>query len=120
MLLIRTGAMSTVVDDDWSSFYAQPRAGLHYTAARWLGERKIAAVAADNHGIECPSDLPGVRNPFHMVALRDMGISLGEFWRLDPLAEDCAADGVYEFLLVAPPLRVEGGAGSPVTPLAIK
>jgi kynurenine formamidase len=120
MLLIRTGAMSAVRDGDWTDFYARPRAGLHYTVASWLGEKRIAAVAADNHGIECPSDLPGVRNPFHMLALRDMGISLGEFWSLDELAADCAADGVYEFLLTAPPLRVEGGAGSPVNPLAVK
>jgi hypothetical protein len=55
-----------------------------------------------------------------MLDLRDMGISLGEFWSLDQLAADCAADGVYEFLLSAQALRVEGGAGSPVNPLAIK
>jgi kynurenine formamidase len=120
MLLIRTGAMSAVRDSDWTGFYSRPRPGLHYTVASWLGEKRIAAVAADNHGIESPSELPGVRNPFHMLALRDMGISLGEFWSLDELAADCAADGVYEFLLSAQALRVEGGAGSPVNPLAIK
>ena len=36
------------------------------------------------------------------------------------LAADCAADGVYEFQLVAPPLSVTGGVGSPVNPIAIK
>ena len=41
---------------------------------------------------------------------------LGEIFDLEELAEDCAADGVWEFLLSAPPLRVAGGVGSPVSP----
>lgn len=39
---------------------------------------------------------------------------------LDALAADCAADGVWTCLLVAPPLRVTGGVGSPINPLAVK
>jgi kynurenine formamidase len=56
----------------------------------------------------------------HMLCLRDMGLMLGEYWDLTALAADCAADGVYEFQLVAPPLRVVGAVGSPVNPIAIK
>ena len=41
---------------------------------------------------------------------------LGEYWDLTALAADCAADGVYEFQLVAPPLSVVGAVGSPVNP----
>ena len=52
--------------------------------------------------------------------LRDMGLMLGEYWDLTALAADCAADGVYEFQLVAPPLRVTGAVGSPINPIAIK
>lgn len=37
-----------------------------------------------------------------------------------PGAADCAADGRYEFLLVAPALVVPGAVGSPVNPQAIK
>ena len=36
------------------------------------------------------------------------------------LAEDCAADKVYEFLFVAPALPITGAVGSPTNPLAIK
>jgi hypothetical protein len=39
---------------------------------------------------------------------------------LDALAEDCAADGVYGFLLVAAPLPVTGAVGAPAVPIAIK
>ena len=58
--------------------------------------------------------------PFHQVAIRDMGLTIGEMWNLDDLAEDCAADGVYELFLSATGLKVTGAVGSPVTPIAIK
>lgn len=41
-------------------------------------------------------------------------------WALEELAEDCAADGVYEFLLTAAPLPITGAVGSPVNPIAVK
>jgi hypothetical protein len=49
-----------------------------------------------------------------------MGMLVGEIFALDELAADCARDGVYEFLLVAPPLPITGAVGTPVNPLAIK
>jgi kynurenine formamidase len=119
ILLIRTGAMQRVHGDDWSDF-RQPGAGLHWETARWLHQRGVAAVAADNVQVEGPSPFADVAAPFHLLALRDMGLYLGELWHLDDLAADCAADGVYEFLLVAPPLNIVGGTGSPLNPIAIK
>jgi len=44
----------------------------------------------------------------------------GEIFYLKELAEDCAADGVYEFFLCAPPLVITRGTGSPINPQAIK
>ena len=49
-----------------------------------------------------------------------MGLRLGEIFYLEELAADCAADGRYEFLLVAPPLPVTRGVGTPINPYAIK
>jgi kynurenine formamidase len=120
ILVIRTGAMADIRDDDWSKFWGNPRPGLHYSVAELIAERGIAAVCADNNAVEASSTVKGLSNPFHMVALRDMGVSIGEFWYLEDLADDCAEDRVYEFMLVAQPLRIEEGAGSPVNPLAIK
>src|SRR5579884_2938717 len=60
------------------------------------------------------------RHAMHQLAIRDMGLTLGEMFVLDALADDCAADGVWEFLFAAPPLRVTGGVGSPLNPLAVK
>jgi kynurenine formamidase len=137
LLLVRTGQMSKVQSfEDWSVFHGR-QAGLHYQSAEWLAERRVAAVAADNSAVEAleqpisgaETDLPttdkthvinGVRVPLHMLALRDLGIHLGEYWYLEELAADCAKDGVYEFLLVAQAMPIEGGAGSPVNPVAMK
>jgi hypothetical protein len=55
-----------------------------------------------------------------MLALRDMGMSIGELWFVEDLAADCAVDGVYDMFLAAQALPVTGGVGSPVNPLAIK
>lgn len=120
IVLLRTGALTRVVDNEWTAFHAEPRPGVHYSVAGWLDERRSAALASDNNAVEAPSTLAGLRNPFHMLALRDMGLHLGEFWDLERLAEDCAEDGRYEFMLVAQPLRIVGGTGSPLNPLAIK
>lgn len=56
----------------------------------------------------------------HLLCLRDMGLMPGEYRGLTALADDYAADGVYEFQLVAPPLSVVGAVGSPVNPVAVK
>jgi hypothetical protein len=49
-----------------------------------------------------------------------MGIPFGEIWDLQAIGEDCAADGVYEFLLSAAPLPITGAAGSPMNAVAVK
>jgi hypothetical protein len=54
------------------------------------------------------------------VVIPAIGISMGEIFYLKDLAEDCAADKVYEFFFTAPPLHLPGGAGSPINPQAIK
>ena len=56
--------------------------------------------------------------PVHMIHLRDMGLVQGQNLHLDDLAADCAADGQYDFLLVATPLPLTGAVGAPVAPTA--
>jgi kynurenine formamidase len=95
--------------------------GLDLECARWLHAHDIAAVCADNVAVEVmhqPRNLPTMA--FHMVALRDMGMLLGELFVLEELAADCARDGVYEFFFAAPPLNFPRAVGSPINPLAIK
>jgi kynurenine formamidase len=112
----------------WTRFLAtgdgaEPGSGLDWTCASWLHDHEVAAVAADNLMVEDPDPANGVEGtflPMHMLCLRDMGLMLGEYWDLTTLAADCAADGVYEFQLIAPPLKVVGAVGAPVSPIAIK
>jgi kynurenine formamidase len=92
--------------------------GLDWRCATWLHDHEIAAVASDNAGIECGMQ-DGIL-PLHVLCLREMGMVFGEMWELEALAADCAADGVYEFQLVAAPLMVTGAVGAPVNALAIK
>ncbi|MGQ9407643.1 cyclase family protein [Mycolicibacterium gilvum] len=125
---IRSGDIVVVHTGWWTRFLAtgdggEAGSGLHWTCAKWLHRHEVAAVASDNLMVEDPNPANGVEGtflPMHMLCLRDTGLMLGEYWDLGPLAADCVADGVYEFQLVAPPLKVVGAVGAPVSPIAIK
>jgi len=92
-----------------------------YLDAVGLQTARIAAVAADNVGVEVMQpEEDGLYSVFHMLTLRDMGMMLGEIWDLEALGKDCAEDGVYEFMLIAPALPFTGGVGTPVNPIAVK
>ena len=47
-------------------------------------------------------------------------MTMGAIFYVKDLAEDCAADGVYEFMFVALGIPITGAVGSPTNPLAIK
>jgi kynurenine formamidase len=118
IVLIRTGWWTRFLE---SGNGAEPGSGLDWRCASWLHDHEVAAVAADNLMVEDPiSGVEGTFMPMHMLCLRDMGLMLGEYWDLTALADDCAADGVWEFQLIAAPLRVVGGVGSPLNPIALK
>jgi kynurenine formamidase len=122
ILLIRTGHMSRYLDKgDWRHFDLDESPGVSVHTAPWMHARQIAAVASDNYAVEVrPSELPPFRSPFHICAIPNMGLTLGEIFFLEELAADCAADGRYAFLLVAPPLPVTGAVGTPINPYALK
>jgi hypothetical protein len=49
-----------------------------------------------------------------------MGMTQGQNWFLDVLAEACAADGRYSFLLDATPIPFTGALGAPVNPIVLR
>jgi kynurenine formamidase len=122
ILLVRTGFMSTYLKKgNWSLFDLDESPGVSVHVAPWLHARQVAAIASDNYAVEVrPSELPPFRSPFHICAIPNMGLTLGEIFFLDELAADCAADGRYTFLLVAPPLPVTNAVGTPINPYAMK
>ena len=82
----------------------------------------LAALASDTWGCEVrPNETePGINQPWHWITIPIMGMTMGEIFYVKELAEDCAADKVYEFLFVAPAIPITGAVGSPTNPLAIK
>jgi kynurenine formamidase len=122
ILLVRTGHMSRYLDkNDWRHYDLDPSPGMSVHSAPWLHTKQIAAIGCDNYAVEVrPSEIPGFRSPFHVVAIPNMGLTLGEIFFLEELAADCAADGRYAFLLVAPPLPVTRAVGTPINPYALK
>lgn len=122
IVLIRTGDMARRRTlPHWDSYAAGDSPGLSLLSAPWLAEREIAAIATDTWGAEVrPNEIEGSFQPLHLVMIVNMGLFVGEIWYLDELADDCAADGIYEFQLVAPPLVIPGAVGSPLNPQAIK
>jgi kynurenine formamidase len=126
LLLVRTGQLTRGRRDvaegrGWGEYAGGPAPGLSFTTADWLHGREIAGIATDTWGFEVrPNEFDVAFQPLHQVAIPHIGLYIGEMWDLDELAADCAADGVYEFLLAAAPLPVTGAVGAPVNPLALK
>jgi len=80
------------------------------------------AVCADNYAVEAypARDGEGRRAllPLHEHCLFKLGVPLGELWWLTELAAWLRRHGRHRFLLTAPPLRLTGAVGSPVTTVA--
>ncbi len=122
IVLVRTGAVP--------HFYAMPlderdnwpnvQTGITKDVVPWVRDMQIAAIAADNLGVEQAPNADGKNWNLHGNLLRDLGVFLGEIWWLEDLAADCAQDGRYEFFLTAPPLYIPGAVGSPINPMAVK
>lgn len=119
IVLIRTGWMRHYKVDNNPEVYWRGECGMHLSTAEWLHKREVAALCCDNWAVEY-IDPAAMTLPLHCVLIRDLGMTLGEIFDMEGLAEDCAKDGVYEFMFTAPPIKTIGGVGSPITPLAIK
>ena len=118
VLLLRTGYVQTLRAGAKAE---GDEPGLGLSTLEWLHEREVAAVAADNYGVEVvPSGVDESPFPFHMIAIRDLGLTLGELFDFEDLAADCANDGRYAFLFCATGLKIDGAVGSPLTPVAVK
>jgi kynurenine formamidase len=125
VVIIRTGYLArwwALPEGERDRWFGEGEPGCGSACIDWIADRDLAAVAADNVGFEVmPMEDPESRVlPVHQALIVDLGVTIGELWVLNELAEDCAADGVYEFLLVAPTLYLPTAVGSPLNPIAIK
>lgn len=111
VVLIRTG---------WARFWHDPARfisevhspGPALAGAKWLSARKIFATGSDTAPFEFT---PSPEMNVHVHLLVETGIHIIECLNL----EELAAEGVKEFLFVAAPLKIRGGTGSPIRPIAL-
>lgn len=120
IVLVRTGMLGQFMAGN-RKLYEHGSPGFAPECARWLHAHDVAAYAIDGQN---PDPFPpaddSVFLPFHMLILRDLGMIQGQNWRLDELAEACAADGRYTFQLCATPEPFTGASGAPVAPVAVR
>jgi kynurenine formamidase len=127
ILLIRIGwtkfylSASAQIKEELSKETVVPGIEGSERTARWLWDNHLAAVASDSPALEALPKPAGEEMEFlHFHMLAFFGMPIGEMWNLEGLAEDCAADGNYDFFLTSAPLNIPGGVGSPPNALAIK
>ena len=111
IVLLRTG---------WAAFWDDARRyinevhgpGPSLAGAQWLSARGIFAAGSDTVAFE---KVPDASLPVHVHLLVEHGIHIIECLNL----EELAANGIYQFLFIASPLKLIGGTASPIRPLAV-
>ena len=122
-VIVRTGQMEAkLAEGNWDGYPGGDAPGLAFETVEWVHSKEVAAVATDTWGNEVrPNESEaGIVQPWHWITIPMMGLTMGEIFYVADLAADCAADGVYEMLFVAPPLPITGAVNSPINPIAVK
>ncbi len=118
VLLVRTGHTRRLAElGPWDT--AAAKSGLHPTAMPFLAERGVSVLGGDGNSDTAPASTEGVDFPIHVLALNAMGVHLLDYLQLEDLLDACERTGRWKFLFVAAPLRITGGTGSPLNPLAV-
>jgi kynurenine formamidase len=97
--------------------YVRSNPGIGIAASEWLVKQDPMLVGADNWSVEvAPNADPQASQPIHQIMLPVHGVHLIENLRL----EDLAMNRIYEFAFIVQPLKIQGGTGSTVAPVAIR
>ncbi len=114
-VLIRTGWGLLWGKDNAKFVSGEP--GIDVAAAQWLVKQNVMLVGSDNFGVEImPNPDKQLRNPVHAITLVINGVFLLENLDLEALAREKA----YEFAFILQPLKIKGGTGSTVAPIAVR
>lgn len=118
VLIIRTGRWAKVAKDgQWN--FLEKAAGMHASVAAWLKQRDVAMIGCDGVSDVMPSGVEGRLNPLHELVLVGLGMPILDNLNLERLADVAAEQKRVTFMYVGAPLRVNGGTGSPLNPLAL-
>ena len=91
--------------------------GIGVPAAEWLARQDPMLVGSDNWPVEVsPNPDPTISLPVHQIMLVVHGIHLLENVKLDEMA----AKKIGEFAFMLQPLKMQGGSGSTVAPIAVR
>jgi kynurenine formamidase len=97
--------------------YVKSCPGIGVKAAQWLIGKDPILLGSDNWPVEvAPNPDSQISLPVHQIALVVNGVHLLENLKLD----DLAAKKVYEFAFMMQPLKIQGGTGSTVSPVAVR
>jgi kynurenine formamidase len=113
--LVRTGWAQHFDDAERYLSRADGVPGVTPDGGRWLADAGVSATGSDTTAFE--QILAGAGHsvlPVHRILLVEKGIHIIEHMAL----EEASAAGLTEFTFVMAPLRIVGGTGSPVRPLA--
>jgi kynurenine formamidase len=115
---------AVLIHTGWGRLWGQDNAryvksdpGIGVAAAEWLAKQDPMLVGSDNWSVEIvPNPDTRLNQPVHQIMLVVNGIHLLENVKLDELA----AKRVYEFAFMVQPLKIQGGTGSTVAPIAVR
>ena len=115
---------AVIIHTGWGKLWGKDNAryvktcpGIGIEAAEWLAKQDPMLLGADNWPVEVsPGPDPQISLPVHQIMLVVHGIHLLENLKLDQLA----ANRVYEFAFIMQPLKIQGGSGSTVAPVAVR
>lgn len=115
---------AVIIHTGWSKLWGKDNAryvrgcpGIGVAAAEWLAKQDPMLVGSDNFSVEIsPNPDPKVSLPVHQIMLVVNGIHLLENLKLDELV----AKRVQEFAFIVQPLKIQGGTGSTVAPIAVR
>jgi kynurenine formamidase len=115
---------AVVVHTGWGKLWGKDNAkyqatnpGIGVAASEWLARQRPILVGGDTSTVEVnPNPDRELSLPTHQIMLVVNGIHLLENMKLDELA----AKRVHEFAFVVEPLKIQGGTGSTVAPIAIR
>jgi kynurenine formamidase len=113
--LVRTGWARHFGDAERYLSRADGVPGVTPDGGRWLVDAGVSATGSDTTAFEqIPAGAGHSVLPVHRILLVENGIHIIEHLAL----EEASAAGLTEFTFVMAPLRIVGGTGSPVRPLA--
>lgn len=112
VVLIRTGWIKFWDDRQKYLSLENGVPGVVEDGAKFLARKDISFTGSDTTAYD---KVPPHHLPCHVILLVENGIQIMEMLNLEELSKN----RTYTFLFIALPLKIKGGAGSPIRPIAI-